>query len=142
MPADSHSSTQDTGLPVAPAAERRSRVRFPLELALRYRTLDRRVCYGSGRTLNISSTGILAESPDLFTPGTTVELTADWPVQLHDWIPLHLVMTGSIVRCESSRFAVAADRLRLVPGHPADAPDVAGRILRTRPHRAATARKR
>jgi hypothetical protein len=102
--------------------DRRSRYRFPLGLKFSYRTLDRRPRFGTGRTLNISSTGLLAESCDLFTVGITVELTMEWPVRLHGWIPLHLVMIGSIVRCELPRFAVASSQLRLTAkGRPSGA---------------------
>jgi hypothetical protein len=114
--------TQPDLCPPSPSTDRRSRVRFPLDLAFSCRTLERRVRYGAGRTVNISSAGILVESPDTFAPGTSVELTAEWPVRLQGWIPLQLVVTGSVVRCELCRFAMTADRIRLIPGHPDDAP--------------------
>jgi hypothetical protein len=126
----SSGTSEMKALPPSCAPDRRSRVRFPLDLAFSYRTLDRQFRYGTGRTLNISSTGVLAESPDLVATGTTVELTVEWPAQLHGWIPIYLVMTGRVVRCEASLFAVAAHRLQLVPGHPADAP---GAPVRSRP---------
>lgn len=97
------------------SVDRRTRSRFPLDLAFSYRTLARKAHTGVGRILNISSTGALAECRDPFTAGTVVELTMEWPVRQQGWIPLHLVMTGSIVRCEVSRFVVAARRIRLGP---------------------------
>jgi len=105
------------------STDRRSRVRFPIVLAFSYRTLDRKSHSGVGRILNISSTGALAECRDPFTAGTTVELTMEWPARLHGWIPLQLIMVGSIVRCEVSRFAVAARQLRLGPERPTFARD-------------------
>jgi hypothetical protein len=123
--------SQLSALPQSLATDRRSRVRFALDLAFSCRTLDRQFRYGTGRTLNISSTGMLLESSDLFTPGTSVELTAEWPVLLHRWIPLYLVMTGCVVRCEVSRFAVAAHRLQIVAGHPSDVPGHAESIETT-----------
>jgi hypothetical protein len=96
--------------------ERRARVRFPVSLPFFYRTVDRRVARcGVGRILNISSAGVLAASRDQFNVDTTVELTIEWPVRLDGWIPIHLVLIGSIVRCELSRFAVAAEQVRLRP---------------------------
>ena len=94
-PPDAHSQLK--ALPQSFATDRRSRVRFPLDLAFSYRTLDRRSRYGAGHTLNISSTGVLVESRNLVTPGTTVELTAEWLALLDGWIPLYLVMTGTVV---------------------------------------------
>jgi hypothetical protein len=108
--------------------DQRSRFRFPIVLALSYRTLERKTHSGTGRTVNISSTGLLAECSDPFIAGITVKLTMQWPARLHGMIPLHLVMIGSIVRCETSRFAVAASQLRLVPGRLSLVPDLPMRI--------------
>jgi len=108
----------------AVSADRRSRLRFPLNLAFSYRTLTRKSRSGAGRVLNISSSGVLAECPDPFTVGTTVELTMEWPVRMHGWIPIHLVMIGSIVRCEASGFALEASQLRLGKRRPSVASGV------------------
>ena len=87
-----------------------------MDLAFSYRTLDRTGRRGAGRTLNISSTGILAAACcDRLTVGARVEITIEWPVRFDGHIPLQLVMIGSIVRCEPDRFAVAYSQLRLGP---------------------------
>jgi hypothetical protein len=103
------------------AEDRRARVRYPIEMPFSYRTLDRTFRRGVGRILNISSRGILAECTDKLSADTSVELTIEWPLRLDGAIPLHLVIAGTIVRCEKSRFAVAASQHRLLRAdrHPA-----------------------
>lgn len=119
MPVDAEAAVEATYRADAPSepvlVDRRTSSRFPLELAFSYRTLARKARAGVGRILNISSMGALAECNDPFTVGTVVELTMEWPVRQQGWIPLYLVMTGSIIRCEVSRFVVAAIRVQLRP---------------------------
>lgn len=105
--------------------DRRARVRFPVDLPFSYRTLDPTRRSGTGRILNLSSCGLLAACRDHLTVDTTVELTIEWPARLHGGIPLHLIVTGSIVRCETFGFAVAScqHRFQLV-GAAAAADDV------------------
>jgi hypothetical protein len=74
--------------------ERRSRVRFPIRLPLVYRTLDRTFRSGRGRTLNISSAGLLVEARcDHLALGTTVEISIAWPARTQGQKPLFLVMS-------------------------------------------------
>jgi len=107
--------------PVPP--DRRSRVRFPMDLPFCYRTLDRNIRSGAGRVLNVSSRGVLAACAHQLTAGTTVELTMEWPAQLDGRVPLHLVMLGTIVRCEVAGFAVAAFQYRFQPARLASTVD-------------------
>ena len=120
-------------VPLRPvAADRRSRTRFSPDLAFTYRTLERRSRSGAGRVMNISSSGVLAACHDPLTVGTKVELTMEWPARLNGWIPLRLVMIGSIVRCEVSCFAVEASQLRLEPKRQSVVTDAPVRICETR----------
>src|ERR1035438_6450875 len=60
--------------------ERRSRVRFPLELHVRYRTLGRGCSFtGAGLVVNMSSTGVLIASQHEIDAGTRLELNIEWP---------------------------------------------------------------
>lgn len=88
--------------------ERRSRVRFPVELTVRYRSMGRRsTVLGMGRTLNMSSGGLLIACEHELRTGVRLELNIEWPSLLDGSIPLQLVATGKVVRSAGSGFAVA-----------------------------------
>lgn len=91
--------------------ERRSKVRFPLELRVRYRSLARRFpVAGTGTVVNISRSGVLVSSAHAIREGARVELSIEWPSLLDGRVPLQVVTSGRVVRCEPSRFAVLLDR--------------------------------
>jgi hypothetical protein len=89
------------------AAERRLKVRFPVQLSLRYRTLSGPRSSGVGQTINISSGGLLiaAEEP-LALAGRQLQIVIDWPLLLHGMIPRQLSATCQVVRCQDAWFAV------------------------------------
>jgi hypothetical protein len=89
-----------------PSIERRSKVRFPLELQVHYRTIDQEPRSGVGRAVNLSSGGVLVASRHDLSVGERLELRVAWPSLLEDRIPLQLVTLGQVVRCQSSSFAV------------------------------------
>ena len=103
----------DLALPgsIAPAnravTERRSHVRYSIELDVRYNgSCEQRVPHeGSGRTRDFSSGGIFFSTNQPLPPGNCVNLFIDWPIPLDGTCPLQLVITGKIVR--SSRDGVA-----------------------------------
>ena len=84
----------------AAAAERRRSSRFPIERELRYKTLNQRseILAGSGKTLNISSSGVLFTSDHEMPVGTRLEVSISWPAQLNDRCLLNLVARGRITR--------------------------------------------
>src|ERR1700675_2953972 len=87
--------------------ERRLRVRFPLELLVRYRTLDRpRPLTGRGWIINMSSGGVLVAAQNEIGAGIAVELSIEWPFLLDGRVPLQLVAAGRVVRCDTSSFAL------------------------------------
>ena len=91
--------------------ERRSKTRYPLQLSVRYRTLLKNVdISGVGRTLNVSSAGLLIASVHELGPGTRLELTLDWPWLLDETTPLQLVTQAKVVRRDHAGFAVALQR--------------------------------
>ena len=91
--------------------ERRERIRFPLELQARYRTLDRqRHLVGRGLVMNMSSAGILVAAAHEFRAGTGLEISIEWPFLLDGRIPLQLVALGKVVRSETASFALLLTR--------------------------------
>lgn len=87
--------------------ERRSKVRFPLELGVRYRSLARRCPgAGTGRVMNISRSGVLVSAEHEMSEGVRIELNIEWPSLLDGRVPLQVVTVGRVVRCEPSSFAV------------------------------------
>jgi len=87
--------------------ERRSKVRYPVQLTVRYRTVGRHDhVIGVGQTLNMSSGGLLVSSPDEVSTGSKLEVNVEWPLLLNGSVPLQLVAHGKVVRCGSSTFAI------------------------------------
>lgn len=88
--------------------ERRQADRFPLERDVRYKVLSKRSTEeaGGGKTINMSSSGILFTSEHLLVPGKRVELSISWPAQLNNKTALKLVARGRVVRCEDGRAAL------------------------------------
>ena len=91
--------------------ERRSRLRFSLELKVQYQTRGRSDMFrGTGRVVNISSDSVLVAGEHQIRPGTRVDLRIEWPFLLEGRIPLHLVTSGKVVRSGTSEFAVILAR--------------------------------
>jgi hypothetical protein len=89
-------------------ADRRHSDRFPIEREVRFRVLSKRSGdeVGDGRTLNISSSGVLFTSEQVLLPGRRLELSISWPAQLNNKCALKLVARGRIVRFEDGRAAM------------------------------------
>ncbi len=89
-------------------ADRRHSDRFPIEREVRYRVLNKRGGdeAGDGRTINISSSGVLFTSQHLLLPGRRLELSISWPAQLNNKVALKLVARGRVVRFEEGRAAI------------------------------------
>ncbi|HSR06802.1 MAG TPA: PilZ domain-containing protein [Bryobacteraceae bacterium] len=91
--------------------ERRSKVRFPLELKVRYRSLSNRCpASGMGLVVNMSRSGVLVSSEHEMSVGVRIELNIEWPSLLDGRVPLQVVTVGRVVRCEPSSFAVVLAR--------------------------------
>lgn len=87
--------------------ERRSRVRFPLDLRVSYRTLERDDPFaGEGWVVNMNGRGVLVSSRQEIGIGARIELSIEWPSLLHGRVPLRFVTQGQVVRCDGSSFAV------------------------------------
>jgi hypothetical protein len=56
--------------------------------------------------MNMSSTGVLIACRHEIDAGTRLELNIEWPCMLDGRVPLQLVTSGTVARCETSSFAV------------------------------------
>ncbi len=87
--------------------ERRGSNRFPIERAVLYKPLGRNAeGEGKGKTINMSSTGVLFSTDSELVPGRRLELAISWPAHLDDTCPLKLVAKGRVVRAESGQAAL------------------------------------
>jgi hypothetical protein len=87
-------------IPKAASQERRAATRFALSLDVSYTVVDRRaiVRTGSGRTIDLSSSGLSFTTSQPPLPGQKLEMSIDWPVLLDGAIRLQLVISGVVVR--------------------------------------------
>lgn len=61
---------------------------------------------GTGISLNFSKTGIEFTTEDLLPPGSVIEFSVDWPVDLNTQCALKFVGRGCVVRSHDDRAAV------------------------------------
>jgi hypothetical protein len=99
--------------PGVPITDRRVSHRLPIEREVRYTVIGskknaRRT--GSGRTLNMSSRGVLFTTESSLPEAACVELAVSWPAELDDAIPLKLVATGILVRAEEKQAALSIQK--------------------------------
>jgi hypothetical protein len=92
--------------------ERRGTDRFPIESELRYKLVESKEVAqpGTGRTLNMSSGGILFTTAAQLPLGGRVELSVDWPAQLNEHCGLKLVALGRVVRSSAVVSAMRIDK--------------------------------
>jgi PilZ domain len=98
-------------LPAANSAERRSNRRYPITLRLQYKILNKgRVeRLGIGRTVNISTGGVLFEANELLPTTCQIELALHWPFLLQGSCGLKLVMRGRVVWSDDKAIAMEAE---------------------------------
>jgi PilZ domain-containing protein len=89
-------------------ADRRHSDRFPIEREVRYRVINKRSGEesGDGKTVNISSSGVLFTAEHMLLPGRRLELSISWPAQLNNKCALKLMARGRVVRFEEGRAAI------------------------------------
>jgi hypothetical protein len=92
----------------ANTAERRAASRFPIERDVRYKVLNKKSNNeaGGGKTINMSSNGILFSADHVLQPGRTLEIAVSWPARLNNQTPLKLVARGRVVRFEDGKAAI------------------------------------
>jgi hypothetical protein len=99
--------------------ERRSKVRYPLDLSVRFRYFaGGSLLFGVGRTVDVSSGGVLVGSLRIPTPheigvGVNVEMSIEWPPLLDGRIALQLFAVGSVVRRRPLDFAASFEHYQL-----------------------------
>ena len=92
--------------------ERRASTRFAMELKVNYTVSDRRralVKTGSGRTIDMSSSGLRFTTDSPLIAGLRLTVCIDWPVLLDGAVRLQLVVSGAVVRANG---AAAVLRIR------------------------------
>ena len=99
-------------MPLAPQLEhswpeRRESVRFPIQLALEYKSIHRSLALaGVGSSLNVSSSGIFFTSDERLPLSTRLEVRINWPVALGEQYPLQLVARGIVSRAGQGHIAL------------------------------------
>ena len=96
----------------ARAHERRLAPRYAIETAVEYRLMARGEVIGTGRgrTVDISSSGILFESERTLPPQRVIHLSLDWPVRREAGLTTELHVAGRTVRRRGRRTALAMER--------------------------------
>ncbi|MCU1273642.1 MAG: type pilus assembly PilZ [Bryobacterales bacterium] len=92
--------------------EHRKTDRFPIETGVRYKLMEaaRVAQTGQGRTVNISSCGILFSTESYLPLGQRAELSVDWPAQLNEHCGLKLVAIGKIVRSSGDTAVIRIEK--------------------------------
>lgn len=95
-----------------PGSERRSSTRFPLNLEVRYTVAGCRapVEGGSGRTIDMSSSGLSFTADRPLPTGGKLEVSIDWPALLDGGVQLQLVASGVVVRSSGAVIALRIER--------------------------------
>jgi hypothetical protein len=113
--------------------DRRHSDRFPIEREVRYKVLNKRSNEetGDGKTVNISSSGILFTVEHMLLPGRRMELAISWPAQLNNKTALKLVARGRVVRFEGGRAAIEIQQyeFRTHSSNPPSAPITGLRLV-------------
>jgi hypothetical protein len=94
--------------------EERLNTRYSVTLELQFKLLKGKTVeyVGLGRTLNISTGGVLFRADDSAQVATALEqdrlivLEIKWPCRLEDGCPIKLVARGKIVRWDANRIAL------------------------------------
>jgi c-di-GMP-binding flagellar brake protein YcgR len=87
---------------------RRAAERMDIEREVQYRVLDNKNPDPSahGKTVNMSSSGVLFTTEKALPSGRRVELNINWPAQLDNKCALKLVARGRIVRSQADSAAI------------------------------------
>lgn len=88
--------------------DRRGAERFSMECEIQFKELRRRAGAGvsTGRTINMSSRGMLFSCNQPLVPGRDLEVSVNWPVKLNSTIPLKMVARCRVVRFDGCTVAV------------------------------------
>jgi hypothetical protein len=88
--------------------------RYPLSLPLQYRVygLEKHevALTGSGRTVGISTGGVIFEADRALPAGREIDLSITWPASLSKSVGLTLRVMGRLVRADQNRMAMVIKR--------------------------------
>ena len=93
--------------------DRRASNRLPIERPVRYKLLGGKksvMQVGFGKTVNMSSRGVLFTTEFSLPKGRRVELAVSWPAQLNETLPLKFVAMGYLVRSDEMQAAISIER--------------------------------
>jgi len=99
-------------LPKEPKSDRRASVRFPIALDVRYTVSRHRalVKTGSGKLVDLSSSGLRFVARGPLEPGLKLDVAIDWPILLDGRVQLQLIVTGTVVWSSDTETAMRIDR--------------------------------
>jgi PilZ domain-containing protein len=88
--------------------DRRADRRYPIVVEVEYRLAKsgKILQKGQGRTLNVSSGGILFESASVVPPGMEIEVSLEWPAMLDNVTALRLSIVGRTVWARDNQTAL------------------------------------
>jgi hypothetical protein len=94
------------------SSDRRSSVRYPLNLEVRYSVEGRRgaVENGSGRAIDMSSSGLSFTADRPLSIGQKLDLSIDWPARLDGDVQIQPVASGVVVRTTGAVIALRIER--------------------------------
>ena len=101
--------------------QRRSNLRYPIAANLTYQLVaaDRRLGTGNGRSVNLSSRGILLAIDTVLPVGVPIELQIEWPVKPDHQFALSWHAQGRTLRSDGKHTAVAIMRSEFRAGRQA-----------------------
>jgi len=93
-------------------SERRDSNRYPLTLEVRYAVsgCPTPVPTGSGRAIDVSSTGLSFTAERPLATGQVLDVSIDWPVLLDGCVQLQLMLSGVVVRTKGTTAALRIHR--------------------------------
>lgn len=91
--------------------DRRASDRLPIIRHVRYKVLgeDNQTVSGSGKTVNISGSGVLFTTKTTLPDDVSIELVVSWPARLNG-VAMELVLLGRLVRSEETQAAISISR--------------------------------
>ena len=83
-----------------------------MNLEVRYSVVGHRrpVEYGSGRAVDMSSSGLSFIADTSLSIGQTLDVSIDWPVLLDGGVQLQIVASGVVVRTTGALTAIRVER--------------------------------
>jgi len=90
------------------SGDRRSNKRYPIQLDVEYKLCNRRRVehFGVGRTVDVSSGGVLFETVGDVPVGRPIDLAIKWPFLLDEKCGLKLQLRGYVIRRDDKKIAV------------------------------------